>query len=94
MYLKNQLDSYYTYERIGLNQEALSALLKGVSKYDEHYIQAQQYDVVSYYERVLGQIENELAEKYNVTLEIARTINLAEDANSYSAQIKNITNEH
>ncbi|KAB1440183.1 hypothetical protein [Candidatus Galacturonibacter soehngenii] len=94
MFLKNQLDSFYTYERIGLNQEALSALLKGVSKYDEHYARAQQYGADAFYDRILGQIEKELTEKYNVSLEMARTINLAEDATSYSVQIKNITNNH
>ncbi|WP_099469928.1 hypothetical protein [Konateibacter massiliensis] len=90
MLIKNQWDSYTSYDSLGMTQEALSSLLKGVSNYDEFYSAAEQYGVSAYYDTMLEQITSELSAKYEVSLETARVINESEDAETYSAQIYSI----
>ena len=37
MYVQKQYDSYLNYYNIGMKEEALDALFKGIDKYDKYY---------------------------------------------------------
>ncbi|OYP29365.1 hypothetical protein CG709_06895, partial [Lachnotalea glycerini] len=92
MLLNNQLSTYEIYDKLGMQPEALSALLKGVDKYDDHYAEAQEYGVTATYDSMMSQITTALNDKYNVSIEMARNINTLETQEEYSAQVYNITN--
>ncbi|MFA9376914.1 MAG: hypothetical protein ACERKZ_09205, partial [Lachnotalea sp.] len=92
MILQNQLDSYQSFDGLNLKPEALNALLKGVSKYDEFYAQTQEYGIVGTYDSILEQITNALDTEFGVSIDTARMMNALETQEEYSAQVYDIIN--
>lgn len=88
--LQRRYDSYQNYTKLGLEKEALDALLQGVATYDFINADAEKYEVSAEFETVKANILNTLSEKYNVDEARARELANTQDALSYTMALEDI----
>lgn len=88
--LQRRYDSYQNYMKLGLEKEALDALLQGVATYDFINADAEKYEVSAELETVKANILDTLATKYNVDEARARELINTEDAVSYTIALEDI----
>ena len=93
MQLQRKVDSYDNYNAMGLQDEALNALIQGVKKYQESKPLADEYGVYDTYDKIYAQITETLLEVYGITAEEALELAAMEDANAYAEQIKILIGE-
>lgn len=79
MYVERLYESYEHNMQLGFKEKALDSLLRGVSKYYEHYEEAVELNIVDDIEYSFAQIQTALLENYGITLEQALEINALED---------------
>ena len=74
MYVERLYESYENNMILGRPDKALDALLRGVEKYDEHYEEAVELDIVEDVDFCMGKIEAALAADFDLTKEQAYEI--------------------
>jgi len=92
MYVQKQYDSYLSYYNIGMKEEALDSLLKGIDKYDKYYETADDLGILEDMNNVLGKIYTALEESYNLLPEKAGEIANIEDSADYSVELRKVIN--
>lgn len=92
MYVQKQYDSYLNYYNIGMKEEALDALLKGIDKYDKYYETADDLGILDDMDNVLEKIYTALEESYNLSREMADVIANIEDSADYSVELRKVIN--
>ena len=92
MYVQKQYDSYLSYYNIGMKEEALDSLLKGIDKYDKYYEMADDLGILDDMDKVLGKIYTALEESYNLLPEKAGEIANIEDSADYSVELRKVIN--
>lgn len=75
MYVERLYEAFQNNIRLGFQEKALDSLLRGVSKYYEHYDEAVELGIVADLDYSFGQIQNVLATQYGITVEQAMAIN-------------------
>ncbi len=92
MYVQKQYDSYLSYYNIGMKEEALDSLLKGIDKYDKYYETADDLGILDDMNNVLDKIYTALEETYNLLPEKANEIANIEDSADYSVELRKVIN--
>jgi|GEM_PF-3259725 len=92
MYVQKQYDSYLNFYNIGMKEEALDSLLKGIDKYDKYYETADDLGILDDMNNVLGKIYTALEESYNLLPEKANEIANIEDSADYSVELRKVIN--
>ena len=90
-YLQQQINSYDAYQSRNMYNEALSALVCGVGRYDRFAAEAAGAGVDREYEKMLQKIEEELSSKYQMSLEEARTLYALEDKQEFTYAVYDVT---
>ena len=75
MYVERLYEAYENNMELGRQEKALDSLLRGVSKYYEHYEEAETLGVASDMDYCFSQITTVLLEQYGITIEDAIEIN-------------------
>lgn len=75
MYVERLYESYENNAKLGFYEKSLDSLLRGVSKYYEHYDEAVELGIVSDIDYSFSKIQNELMDKYGITVDRAKEIN-------------------
>ena len=83
MYVERLYESYENNRTLGRMDKALDALLRGLEKYDEHYAEAVELDIVKDIDSCREKILNALWNTYGITEDTAYQI-LAMDGQAYS----------
>ncbi len=94
MYVERELDSYHNCVKIGMEAEALDALLKGVDKYNRFKTDADEYGVSTDMNEVYTKIISELSESYGISEENANELVNIKDSGEYSVKLNDIIKEH
>ena len=92
MYVQKQYDSYLNYYNIGMKEEALDALFKGIDKYDKYYETADDLGILDDMNKVLDKIYTALEETYNLSQENADAIANIVDSADYSVELRKVIN--
>ena len=92
MYVQKQYDSYLNYYNIGMKEEALDALFKGIDKYDKYYETADDLGILDDMDKVLGKIYTALEETFNLSQENAAAIANIVDSADYSVELRKVIN--
>ncbi len=79
MYVERLYESYLNNMELGRQEKALDSLLRGVSKYYEHYEEAQELGITSDIDYSFNQIKMVLNDQYGITVEQAVEINKLDD---------------
>lgn len=90
--VKQKLSSYENYNRLGMQPEALNALVEGVECYHKLRADAEQYGVSDEMNGLYAQLLAELSGNYGVSEEDALNIIASEDDLTYSEKIYGIIN--
>ena len=93
MKLQRRYDSYQNYIKLGMEKEALDALLQGIVTYDFLNAEAERYDVSAEFGAVKSNIMNAL-ERYNIDETRARELAGIQDAVLYTIALEDIIAEH
>lgn len=88
--LQNKMDSYDNYQNLGMDLDALNALMEGVVIYDEIHISASALGIGEEVDKIYDDILTTLNGKYNITEEMAKEINAYEDDALYSLRLEYI----
>lgn len=88
MYVLKQYNSYLSFYNIGMKEEALNSLLKGIDKYDKYYETADELGILDDMNSVLDKIYEALEESYNLSAEKANEIANIEDSADYSVALR------
>ena len=92
MYVQQQLDSYDNFNKLGMHENALDSLIKGVRKYNEHIEEARELGIEKDLEDLYAQINGELAGRYGVNTDtLNRWISL--DRETYSNELRNYVSQ-
>ncbi len=75
MYVERLYESYLNNVSLGRYEKALDSLLRGVTKYYEHYEEAEELGITSDLDFSFNQIQTTLLEQYGITVEDAKEIN-------------------
>lgn len=75
MYVERLYESYNNNIQMGHEEKALDSLLRGVTKYYEHYEDAQELGIVSDLDYSFNQIRKALSSRYGISVEQAVDIN-------------------
>ncbi|MDD3140347.1 MAG: hypothetical protein PHX08_15435 [Lachnospiraceae bacterium] len=89
--VQNKYTGFLNYQKLGMNMEALNALLKGIERYDKLYDYAKRLSVSDELDKTYLQILTALSENYNLSEEDARQI-LAYDRITYTKKLDSIIN--
>lgn len=92
MYIQKQYDSYLNFYNIGMKEEALNSLLKGIDKYDKYYETADDLGILDDMDKVLEKIYTALEEMYSLSHEKADAIANIEDYAEYSVELRKVIN--
>lgn len=92
MYVERLYESYLNNVELGRQEKALDSLLRGVSKYYEHYEEAQELGITSDLDYSFNQITTVLKDQYGITVEQAVEINQLEDY-EYVQYIQSVVGE-
>ena len=87
MYVQQQLDSYYNFCKLGMYENGLDSLVKGLKKYNLHYEEAVALGVASELDQLKVQIETELQNQFGIAADTAFSW-IALDPAMYSQTIK------
>ncbi len=87
MYVEKQYLSFENYMDLGMEQEALNSLIKGVNRYDKYKTEAESLGVSTDMEVVYSNISNALVEDFGLSDEEARELNLLTDLSEYTKQL-------
>lgn len=87
MAIEKQYISYLNYKDMGMEAEALNALVMGIAKYDNQMLKASELGVIKDIDLVLTKISDALAEDFGISQGDARSLNLLSDPTEYSQQI-------
>lgn len=79
MYVERLYESYSNNIQMGHEEKALDSLLRGVTKYYEHYEEAKELGIVSDLEYSFSQISEALSSRYGISVEQAVNINAMEN---------------
>lgn len=75
IYVERLYESYENNIKLGFEEKALDALLRGVDKYYQHYDEAVELGIVSDIDYSFGKIQEILATKYGISVDKAVEIN-------------------
>ena len=89
MYVERLYESYENNMKLGRADKALDALLRGIQKYDEHYDEAVELDIVKDIESCRDKIINALWNTYGITEETAYQI-LAMEGQEYTKTLSEL----
>lgn len=92
MYVERLYESYETNLKLGRFDKALDALLRGVQKYDEHYQEAVELDIVQDIDGCRAKIVTALWTTYGLTEDTAYNI-LAMDGQEYTQRLLDISKQ-
>lgn len=90
MYVERLYESYENNRTLGRMDKALDALLRGLEKYDEHYAEAVELDIVKDIDSCREKILNALWNTYGITEDTAYQI-LAMDGQAYSKTLLDLS---
>lgn len=90
MYVERLYESYQNNMELGRPDKALDALLRGIEKYDEHYNEAVELDIVKDIDSCREKILNALWNTYGITEDTAYQI-LAMDGKKYSKTLLDLS---
>ena len=90
MYVERLYESYQNNMELGRPDKALDALLRGIEKYDEHYNEAVELDIVKDIDSCREKILNALWNTYGITEDTAYQI-LAMDGQQYSKTLLDLS---
>lgn len=79
MYVERLYESYENNSKLGREEKALDALLRGVDKYFEHYEEAGKLGIASDLDYSFNRIQTVLTEKYGISVDRAIEINALEN---------------
>lgn len=88
MQLKKEMNSYQNYYQMQMYLEALDSLMKGIRSYDANKDTAEDYDILTQYNELEGEIASELYKEFGVSETQARNINQLEDQEEYTKQLQ------
>lgn len=88
MQLKKEMNSYQNYYQMQMYLEALDSLMKGIRNYDTNKDTAEDYDILTQYNELEGEIAGELYKEFGVSETQARNINQIEDQEEYTKQLQ------
>lgn len=86
MYVERLYESYETNVKLGRPDKALDSLLRGLTKYDEHYAEAEELNIVADINSSRDKIVAALLSTYGLTVDDAYAI-LALDSYEYRARL-------
>mgnify|MGYP001036085754 CR=1 FL=1 len=89
MYVERLYESYENNMKLGRADKALDALLRGIQKYDEHYDEAVELDIVKDIDSCRDKIINALWNTYGITEETAYQI-LAMEGQEYTKTLSEL----
>ena len=89
MYVERLYESYENNMKLGRADKALDALLRGIQKYDEHYDEAVELDIVKDIDSCRDKIINALWNTYGITEEMAYQI-LAMEGQEYTKPCRSL----
>ena len=89
MYVERLYESYENNMKLGRPDKALDALLRGIEKYDEHYDEAVELDIVKDIDSCRDKIINALWNTYGITEETAYQI-LAMEGQEYTKTLSEL----
>ena len=89
MYVERLYESYENNMKLGRSDKALDALLRGIEKYDEHYDEAVELDIVKDIDSCRDKIINALWNTYGITEETAYQI-LAMEGQEYTKTLSEL----
>ncbi len=89
MYVERLYESYENNMKLGRSDKALDALLRGIQKYDEHYDEAVELDIVKDIDSCRDKIINALWNTYGITEETAYQI-LAMEGQEYTKTLSEL----
>lgn len=87
MYVERLYESYETNAKLGRMNKALDSLLRGLTKYDEHYAEAEELNIVADINYSRDKIVAALLSTYGLTIDDAYDI-LALDSYEYRARLE------
>lgn len=90
MYIEREYDAYNNCKAIGMEREALNALIKGIEKYDVYKKKAEEYGVSEQADEIYNNILTILKDEYNLTEEEARNIESISNKQEYSKKIEEL----
>lgn len=88
MYVQKQYNSYLNYYNMGMKEEALNSLLKGIDKYDKYRENADELGILKDMDYVMDKIYEELSQTFGLTKEKAQAIVNIEDSADYSLALR------
>ena len=88
--MKRKYDSYQNYLKMGLEVEALNALIEGLTMYDKVNYDAEMYGVSSEVDAIKSNILNTLSAKYGIDEAYARELLKNDDDLSYTKALNSI----
>ena len=89
MYVERLYEYYENNMKLGRPDKALDALLRGIEKYDEHYDEAVELDIVKDIDSCRDKIINALWNTYGITEEMAYQI-LAMEGQEYTKTLSEL----
>jgi len=89
-YLQQPINSYQVYQKQKMHQEALSALILGVGRYDKNAYEASASGAAVEYDQMLDKIKKELKKKYKMTLDQARDLYSIREKGEYTMELYKI----
>ncbi len=89
MYVERLYESYENNMKLGRSDKALDALLRGIQKYDEHYDEAVELDIVKDIDSCRDKIINALWNTYGITEDTAYQI-LAMEGQEYTKTLSEL----
>ncbi|MCI8300479.1 MAG: hypothetical protein HFI69_09025 [Lachnospiraceae bacterium] len=92
-YLQQPLNSYQVYRKQKMHQEALSALILGVGRYDKNSYEAAASGAAVEYDNMLAKIEKALKKKYKMSLDQARELYTIREKEEYTLELYRIVEE-
>lgn len=92
MYVERLYESYLNNVQLGRQEKALDSLLRGVSKYYEHYEEAVELGILSDIDYSFAQIKEALNTQYGISVEEAVEINQLENY-EYVQYIKSVVGD-
>lgn len=92
-YLQQPINSYQVYQKQKMHQEALSALILGVGRYDKNAYEASASGAAVEYDQMLDKIKKALKKKYKMTLDQARDLYSIREKEEYTMELYKIVEE-
>ena len=89
-FISQQRDAFYYFEQVGMHENALDALVRGVQRYEKYVDEAASYGLEPQYSEIRQEIEQRLKDTFLMSVDDAKNLYSIQDKTEYTNQVYKI----